>query len=308
MQAPQDFSLPRPMLRPVLLGELLWDVLPTGEAIPGGAPFIVAWHLRGFGADPLLLSAVGHDSYGDDMVAVVQDWGLDTRGIQRVAAAPTGTVQVQLQDGQPTFVIPPDQAYDHVDGTLARKAIPATAALLYHGTLACRTPQSRQMLADLHRHTGLPILVDINLRDPYWDAPFVREAVQRARWVKLNQAEFQILTQQEATPAAVQQLCQDWDLEAALVTLGSRGAMIGTPEQVWMGDPVPVRHLADTVGAGDAFTSVWILGHSLGWDWPTILARGLAFSSRLCEIPGGTTRDPDLYAEFRHAWGIAAQT
>jgi len=293
-------------VRPILIGGLLLDMLPNGEAVPGGAPFIVAWHLRGFGFDPLLISAVGDDAYGEKMVGILRDWGLDMRGIQQCSVAPTGTVQVLLDDGQPTFHIPPDLAFDHLTlgPALAIAQDFGAGSLVYHGTLATRTPVSRQFLSVFLEHIQMPVLMDVNLRDPYWDRGFLQEAVQRCHYLKVNQTEFEILMGRAATQATVQEVCHRYDLQGVIVTLGSQGAMLGTAEEVWIGDLVPVKCLADTVGAGDAFTSVWILGTILGWDPQECLQRGLVFSSRMCENPGGTSPDRQMYAQFRQAWQI----
>ncbi|MEN9265579.1 MAG: PfkB family carbohydrate kinase, partial [Thermostichales cyanobacterium BF4_bins_65] len=284
--------------------ELLFDLLPDGQAVPGGAPFIVAWHLRGFGLDPLLISAVGEDAYGEQMLEILGEWGLDLAGIQRCPTAPTGTVQVSLDQGQPTFFIPPDLAFDHVAPEPAL-AVATAGSLLYHGTLALRQPQARDGWRQLRATLKLPVLLDVNLRDPYWDRPFLLESVRGCQRLKLNQTEFAILMGMPPSPQGVQQLCRDYGLASALVTLGSQGAILGTAEQVWLGEPVPVRQLADTVGAGDAFTSVWIVGTLLGWQPQVILQRGLAFAARMCENPGGTTRDRQMYGFFRQQWGLA---
>jgi len=295
-------------VRPILIGELLFDLLPDGQAVPGGAPFIVAWHLRGFGWDPLLISAVGTDAYGETMLGILRDWGLDTSGIQRCQIAPTGTVQVRLEQGQPTFHIPPDLAFDYLELEHALAVVKdalkdaGSGSLVYHGTLAARTPASRQFLSSFLDQVAMPVLVDVNLRDPYWDQAFVQEVVQRCDYLKVNQAEFEILMGTQANPTTVQELCRRYGVDSAIVTLGSQGAILGTAEQVWIGDPVPVTHLVDTVGAGDAFTSVWILGTLLGWDPEVCLQRGLAFSARMCENPGGTSLDRGLYAQFRQVW------
>ncbi len=293
-------------MRPILLGELLFDLLPDGQAVPGGAPFIVAWHLRGFGADPLLISAVGTDAYGETMLGILRDWGLDTSGIQRCQIAPTGTVQVRLEQDQPTFHIPPDLAFDHLELEQALAAVKAagSGSLVYHGTLAARTAPARQFLSSFLEQVAMPVLVDVNLRDPYWDQAFVQEVVQRCDYLKVNQTEFEILMGTTANRMTVQELCQRYGVARAIVTLGSQGAILGTAEQVWSGDPVPVTHLADTVGAGDAFTSVWILGTLLGWDPDVCLQRGLAFSARMCEISGGTSPDRQIYAHFCQAWQL----
>jgi len=128
----------------VIFGEVLFDRFPDHQSVLGGAPFNVAWHLQGFGLSPLLVSAIGEDEAGDQILSTMGQWGMDTRGVQRHRDFATGAVQVTLDQGQPSFDILPDQAYDHIetDPVLAVCGH-APAALLYMGTLAGRSPTSR---------------------------------------------------------------------------------------------------------------------------------------------------------------------
>ena len=102
-------------MRPLIVGEVLFDVMPGGTRVLGGAPFNVAWHLEAFGLRPLLITRVGVDESGDEVLAAMASWGMDTSAVQRDDAHPTGRVQVELEGGEPTFQILPNQAYDHLD-------------------------------------------------------------------------------------------------------------------------------------------------------------------------------------------------
>jgi fructokinase len=156
-------------MRPLIVGEVLFDVMPDGTRVLGGAPFNVAWHLEAFGLRPLMLTRVGADQSGDEVLQAMASWGMDTAGVQLDPAHATGSVQVELEDGEPTFRILPDQAYDHLDRDLAVKlATSETCGLMYHGSLISRTGFSRSALDGVKESTGLPVFVDVNLRDPWW--------------------------------------------------------------------------------------------------------------------------------------------
>ena len=136
--------------RPVVFGEVLFDIFPGGESVLGGAPFNVAWNLQGLGLEPLFISRVGNDELGERVLGSMRDWGMDTRGVQLDRTHPTGTVGIELDGAEPTYTIHPNQAYDHIDPTAAIDALgDERPALLYHGSLALRQPVSRGALSRL---------------------------------------------------------------------------------------------------------------------------------------------------------------
>jgi len=293
--------------RPVIFGEVLFDCFAGGPEVLGGAPFNVAWHLQGFGQQPLLISRVGADAHGDELLGQMHAWGMDTSGVQRDPEHPTGRVEI-VQDGSShSFDILPDQAYDHIDAEAAcERLLDINVALLYVGSLARRQPVSRQAMEALQTQ-GHPTFVDINLRAPWWDEPGVRELLRRARWFKLNDEELRQLE-----PAAVaageaeaaRSLLEHNGLELLILTRGADGALLLNRDRQLEGRPPPVARLVDTVGAGDAFSAVTILGLLRGWTLEQILERALAFAARISEQRGATAADPALYQRYREHWEL----
>ena len=285
--------------RPLIVGEVLFDVMPDGNRVLGGAPFNVAWHLEAFGLRPLLITRVGVDKSGDEVLAAMASWGMDTSGVQRDDAHPTGRVEVDLDDGEPTFRILPDQAYDHLDGGLTvRSAAGSTFSLLYHGSLISRGEVSRSSLDDLAKGFRAPVFVDVNLRDPWWNREDVVASVRRATWVKLNEAELDLLADDsDSTTAEV--FLADHGLDAVIVTRGGRGAVVVDGRGVFEATPPAEVEVVDTVGAGDAFSAVFILGLILGWSTEVTLERALDFAAAVCTVQGATVRDRGFYSEFR---------
>ena len=190
--------------RPIIFGEVLFDCFPDGQTVLGGAPFNVAWHLQGFDCAPLMISSVGNDARGDQVRATMQTWGMDVSGVQVSEKYPTGQVAVHLQDGQPSYDIVTDQAYDHITEQAALAAMGnQQSSLFYHGSLALRDEESRAtvdaLLAPSNGKTTPPIFLDLNLRDPWWEMPLVKKCLQRATWVKLNDEELCEVTQHSMT-------------------------------------------------------------------------------------------------------------
>jgi fructokinase len=294
--------------RPLVFGETLFDQFPDGTRVPGGAPFNVAWHLRGFKANPLLVSAVGTDAGGKDLRKRMSGWGVDLRGIQRNPSRPTGRVVVELEEGEPRFNIVAQQAYDEID--LRRLPPPSVLSgvdLLYHGTLALREDTSLKALVYLRDTLPGRILVDINLRDPWWTRRTLTWALRGADCVKLNQYEAALLTgvraeTQTGQREAAEKLRKRYRIRQIVLTLGAEGALaVGDGEVLRQESPV-VSEFQDAVGAGDAFSAVLALGIHHAWPLALTLERAVAFAADLCRVRGATQDDPHLYERHRSQW------
>jgi fructokinase len=286
--------------RPLIVGEVLFDLMPDGTRVLGGAPFNVAWHLQAFGLEPLMVTRVGDDDPGNEVLAAMESWGMDTSGVQRDHSYPTGKVKVELDDGEPSFHILPDQAYDHLDRGQALELLTGEAcSLMYHGSLLSRGEVSRSALDSLKEGAGLPVFVDVNLRDPWWNPENVVASIRRATWVKLNEAELGLLAGASDAETATG-LRADHELDAVIVTRGGRGAVVVDGGGVFEAITPAEIEVVDTVGAGDAFSAVFILGLSKGWSTRLILERALEFAAAVCTVPGATTADRRIYDEFEN--------
>jgi fructokinase len=293
-----------------VFGEMLVDEFPE-RSVLGGAPLNVAVHLRRFGLDPVLYSRVGEDDAGDRLLDLVADAGLDARGIQRDARRPTGTVRVHVGDAGHRFEILDDQAYDHVDADAVAALAPRThPRLVYFGTLAQRAAESRAALDALLETTDCPRWLDINLREPWYDRDVVVRSLEAATIVKLNDVELDVvsamlgLTGVDAETRAAALLAA-YGLDAAVVTCGERGAWSlradGTLTRA-SGGPLD-GPLADTVGAGDGFAAVSVLGLLRDWPDAVRLARADAFARAICGVRGAIPPDESFYRPFLEAWG-----
>ena len=139
---------------PCFFGEILFDVFPDGREVLGGAPFNVAWHLQGFGLAPLLISRVGADAAGERIRTAMAAWGMRLDGLQTDPEHPTGRVTVSLRDGEPSFDIVTDSAWDFISADELPDLIPA---LVYHGSLALRHPVSAAALEALLARCGVSL-------------------------------------------------------------------------------------------------------------------------------------------------------
>ena len=288
---------------PVIFGEVLFDCFPDGSQVLGGAPFNVAWHCQAFGLSPLLVSRVGRDARGEQVLSAMRDWGMDTSAVQQDDEHATGIVDVQIVDGEPHYDIVQDSAWDFI----AADALPEIDAdgLLYHGSLALRSADSAAALQQLKR-SGREMFVDINLREPWWQVDRVRDMIRGVDCVKLNELELQALAGAASERSiAMQQLMQDRQVTRLIVTLGEQGVLAAvageTPQQA---QPQPATRVVDTVGAGDAFSSVMLLARYRGWSLADSLQRAQQFASAIVGIRGATISDSDFYQPFISTWGL----
>jgi fructokinase len=287
-----------------IFGEVLFDHFPDGSNIIGGAPFNVAWHLQAFGQAPRFISRIGQDQTGDAIQIAMQTWHMDLSGLQRDSEHPTGTVQVIIEQGEPSYNILPGQAYDYIAAhELDTKD---SQGLLYHGSLALRHEVSKQALDVLKRRHHGKVFMDVNLREPWWNKAEVLQWVDDADWVKLNHHELQALQPQSlGIKAGMHAFQQAHGLEGLVVTCGKQGALAVTADGEYFDvAPVPALQVIDTVGAGDAFASVLLLGLNLDWSLQLTLERAQSFASALVGQRGAIIRNSDFYQPFIHSWEL----
>ncbi|MBQ17852.1 MAG: hypothetical protein CMJ65_12075 [Planctomycetaceae bacterium] len=285
--------------RPIIvgLGELLWDVFPD-QRRPGGAPANFAWHAAQMGARGLVVSRVGVDSLGDELVEFLDSQGLDSDFVQRDAEQATSTVSITTTaDGQPDYTIHEPVAWDFLEWTGPLAGLfPGVAAVCF-GTIAQRRPTSRATInacLDAMPEGALKVY-DINLRKASWELATVESSLDRADIVKLNDEELGVLAEGldwiGAGPAEIAAHLQDrYRLDGVWITRGADGCLLRGGDELVECEGIAVE-VADTVGAGDAFTAAMIWAQWVGW--PLAESAGLAnqVGALVASRPGGM---PDL--------------
>jgi len=287
-----------------VFGEALFDQFPDGQQILGGAPFNVAWHLQAFNQRPCFISRVGNDVLGDKIRQAMLNWGMAVENLQTDPDYPTGTVQVTINNGDPGYDILAEQAYDFI--AAQQPDVDRRYRVIYHGTLALRNRTSEQALRNLTaRHQG-KVFIDVNLRAPWWHKETVYQWLDKAQWVKLNDDELMHLApQQNTVQDTMRLLLARHGLEVLVVTCGSQGALAINHAGEFI-EVVPVDDLAiaDTVGAGDAFAAVLLLGMQHGWPLQLTMERAQSFASALVTKRGATVQDLSFYRPFIDAWNL----
>lgn len=246
------------------IGEALWDILPEGKKI-GGAPANFAYHVSQFGLQSRVVSAVGDDDLGYEILANLSNKGLHTL-IEQVEY-PTGTVLVQLDgEGVPRYEIKENVAWDNIPFTDTLKQLAAQTCAVCYGSLAQRNVVSRltinaflEAMPDGDEHYKI---FDINLRQRFYTKEILCHAMQQCNVLKINDEELVTVSRMFGYPDIAQQdkcwiLLAKYNLKMVILTCGANGSYLFTPGNVSFIE-TPKVQVADTVGAGDSFTAAFI--------------------------------------------------
>lgn len=279
------------------LGEILWDMLPSGTFL-GGAPANFAFHANQLGARGLVVSAVGTDDPGTGIVQELQQLGLSTEGLRQVTA-PTGTVTVATVDGQPSYTIHTGVAWDQIPFDDGLQQLAQRADAVCFGSLAQRSPGSRRSLQAFLKGTRQDCcrVFDINLRQHYYDAATIEASLGLSIVLKLNHEELPIVAQLLGLPAdpdgTVRGLLARFGLRLVALTRGSGGSSLYTKWRTSHHPGYPVDQIADTVGAGDSFTAALVMGLLHQDDLDAMHDRAARLASFVCTQRGATPQLPD---------------
>jgi len=287
------------------IGEVLWDLLPAGRKL-GGAPANFVCHAYALGAEARLVSRVGDDSLGREILERWAGLGIPTWTIGIDAESPTGTVSVELAaDGQPRFTIHENVAWDRIEAALTTLVAASEADAVCFGTLAQRSRPNRAAIHALlgaTRPNALRIF-DVNLRPPFVDAAILPESLALANVLKLNDHELPVLAELfglRGTPAELlAALALRFELRVVALTRGGHGSLIHAGGECSEHSGVQTTVL-DTVGAGDAFTAAMTIGFLRGWKLDDINQRANEVAAFVCSQPGATPPLPEQIRALFH--------
>jgi len=305
------------------VGEVLWDLLLTGPQL-GGAPANFAYHAHALGAQTQVITRVGKDDYGREIIRRFHEMGLPETGVQVDETAPTGTATVALSgDGLAHFTIQENVAWDQIALTREALATAGEAHAICFGSLAQRCEPSRNTIQQLVAAAPAAALrvFDINLRQQFYSRGLIEESLQRANVLKLNDDELPTLAAMFNLTGSpedhIERLAQMFGLRVVALTRGSNGSLlyqeIEEPGQLCGGGAEPRHHarwsdcpsrpvkVVDTVGAGDSFTAAMVLGLLRKMDLDEINTIANEVARYVCSQPGAT---PSLPIEFARSFLI----
>lgn len=247
------------------LGELLWDMFPEGKQL-GGAPANFAYMTRLLGDEGIVASRVGTDALGRAAGRRLARLGLRASYLQLDSTYPTGTVKVAVDPtGQPTFEIAESVAWDFFEWTPEWQALAERADAVCFGSLAQRCPRSRATIRAFlgALRPGAIRVLDVNLRQSFYTAETLSESAKLAHIVKVNSDELPVVAELLSIPfiydeaRAAHWLRDTFDLKLVCITRGPKGSLVVGKDETSEHPGFRV-HVADTVGAGDAFTAALV--------------------------------------------------
>ncbi|WP_297070171.1 carbohydrate kinase [uncultured Duncaniella sp.] len=283
------------------MGEALWDVLPEGKKI-GGAPANFAYHVSQFGLPSCVVSAVGDDALGNEIIENFTSKGLNHL-IEKVPY-PTGTVQVEIdQAGIPQYEIKENVAWDNIPYTARLEQLAGNTKAVCFGSLAQRNVVSRntinRFLDAMPKDDSNLIVFDVNLRQGFYNKDILCESMKRCNILKINDEELVTVSRMFGYPGIDLQdkcwiLLGKYNLKMLILTCGINGSYVFTPGNVSF-QPTPKVEVADTVGAGDSFTAAFIASILKGKSVAEAHSLAVRTSAFVCTKKGAM---PILPAEF----------
>lgn len=268
------------------LGEILWDMLPTGKML-GGAPANFAYHASQQGQSAIVVSAVGNDQQGQEIIDKLNHYGINHE--LQISDRPTGMVNVTLDSaGIPTYDIIQDTAWDNIAFTPTLAKIASQCSAVCFGSLAQRSPLSRQTIIDFVNATPKDCLriFDINLRQHYYSANIIEQSLNLCNILKLNDEELITITSLLSLGNnPCYEIMQRYHIDTVIVTCGAYGSYIYTADGSSF-LPTPRIKVVDTVGAGDSFTATFISAMLDGNDIATAHRRAVDLATFVCTKSG----------------------
>lgn len=274
------------------MGEALWDCLPEGKKI-GGAPANFAYHVSQFGFNSRVVSAVGNDPLGDEILQVLAEKRVNAQ-IDRVDY-PTGTVQVTLdQVGVPQYEIKEGVAWDNIPFTPALRDLALRTRAVCFGSLAQRSAVSRATInrfLDTMPDTGSELKIfDINLRQNFYTQEVLCDSMRRCNVMKINDEELVTISRIFGYPGIDLQdkcwiLLAKYNLKMLILTCGTNGSYVFTPGLISFQETPKVK-VADTVGAGDSFTATFTAAILKGLSIPEAHKLAVEVSAFVCTQSG----------------------
>ena len=282
------------------MGEALWDVLPEGKKI-GGAPANFAYHVSQFGFDSRVVSAVGNDALGDEILEVFKEKQLKHQ--LQVVNYPTGTVQVTLDSaGIPLYEIKEGVAWDNIPFTDDLKRLALSTRAFCFGSLAQRNEVSRtsinRFLDAMPDGDEQLKIFDINLRQGFYTKEIIRESCQRCNVLKINDEELVAISRMFGYPGIDLQdkcwiLLAKYNLKMLILTCGTNGSYVFTPGVVSFQE-TPRVPVADTEGAGDSFTAAFCASLLKGKSVPEAHKLAVEVSAYVCTQSGAMPELPQV--------------
>jgi fructokinase len=284
----------------VCFGEVLWDIFPSGSRA-GGAPFNVAYNLDKMGLKVQMISRIGNDELGNDLLKQIKSWNISTNFIQIDNEKPTGTVLANFDEqGEAHYDIVNDVAWDHIRILPEHHELIANAEAFVFGSLIGRNEESKNTLLELIELSKFRVF-DVNFRPPFIDFELIKTLLLKAHLVKMNKAELRTIIEflgEEYIDedSSIKSLQDHFDLNEIVLTKGSKGARYFVGDKSYDFSAVSIE-VNDTVGSGDSFLAGFLSKRIQGKLPEEIMKQAVSLGAFITSKSGAC---PDFtYKEFK---------
>lgn len=285
------------------IGEVLWDMLPEGKKL-GGAPANFAYHVSQFGLRSCVVSAVGNDSLGNEIIE-----SLNSKGMNYLipdVPYPTGTVEIEVDDaGIPQYDIKENVAWDNIPYNDQLESVAAKTKAICFGSLAQRNAVSRntihKFINAMPKENDTLVVCDINLRQQFYDTDTLCDSLNLCNTLKINNEELEIISKLFKLPendinGQCRSIMERYNLKMIILTCGINGSYLFTSDDVSF-QPTPKVDVADTVGAGDSFTAAFIASILKGKSVQESHSLAVHTSAYVCTQKGAMPLLPEEYTK-----------
>lgn len=284
----------------VCFGEVLWDIFPSGSRA-GGAPFNVAYNLFKMGIDTKMLSRIGNDQLGHQLLNQIEDWGITTDFIQIDQEKATGTVLADFDEhGEAKYDIVQEVAWDYIRALPEHKELIQHSEAFVFGSLVTRSEASQNTLLELLEYSKFKVF-DVNFRPPFINFEFIKKLLHKADLVKMNKAELRTILEYLGEDyidedTSIRHIQTYFNLNEIVLTKGSKGARYFVGDTAYNFPAVHIE-IADTVGSGDSFLAGFLSKRILGKSPEEIMKQATALGAFITSKSGAC---PDYtYEDFK---------
>lgn len=273
------------------IGEILWDMLPQGRQL-GGAPANFAYHVSKLGMQGVVVSAIGNDALGDEIMSFLEDKNLDLHFMR--VENPTGVVNIELNDvGIPMYNIVENVAWDSIPFTSELEVLAQNTKAVCFGSLAQRNEVSRNTIRRFIESLPQQCLkvFDVNLRQQYYSREIIEWSMTHCDVLKLNDEEIvelkRIWAMEEITDASFcAELQRRYDIKIIILTCGAAGSYVYSKDGAVSFQETPTVDVVDTVGAGDSFTAAFVVSLLKGESIAVAHSKAIAVAAATCTHSG----------------------
>lgn len=279
------------------IGELLWDMLPSGKQL-GGAPANFAYHANIQGSKGIIASCIGNDEPGKEILAKLKSLNLTCDYVETRSEYPTGTVSVEVnENGKPSYIIHENVAWDYIPHSNELIRLASKADAVCYGSLVQRSKDSQETVSSFLSATAESCIriFDINIRQNFYNKEIIHNSLSLATVLKINNEELPLLAEiydlSGSEKELMTALLEKYRLDLVALTKGEKGSILLSPVDICE-YPAVGTEIADTVGAGDSFTATMALGLLKGYGIDKISKNASKVAAYVCSQNGAMPEMP----------------